>query len=239
MGYESIKTLSLSLSTRYLANFFLLSGREAVTWRVIRNIKFASGDDVRATGTARFFSPSRLTPLHSPTVVERNGANRTTVLEATEQWIETFSVTGKSAFTRTSWRKRSSNARCYRDQTRSLAFLMDVYGCGLPCSREPDPSKIVAVSYSLFSFSFYIRAAPLSFDDTPFDSRYNVSMYHRAKTHASRFIYLFFSLFLETFDSTFPPLKWTKEMSRASIPLLSETERERDAYLVSLSINEV
>lgn len=177
-----------------------------MTWRVIRNIKFASGDGVRATGTARFFSPSRLTPLHSPTVVERNGANRTTVLEATEQWIETFSVTGKSAFTRTSWRKRSSNARCYRDQTRSLAFLMDVYGCGLPCSREPDPSKIVAVSYSLFSFSFYIRAAPLSFDDTPFDSRYNVSMYHRAKTHASRFIYLFFFLsFWKHSIPLFPP----------------------------------
>lgn len=163
-----------------------------MTWRVIRNIKFASGDGVRATGTARFFATNS-SPFSS--VVERNGANRTTVLEATEQWIETFSVTGKSAFTRTSWRKRSSNARCYRDQTRSLAFLMDVYGCGLPCSREPDPSKIVAVSYSLFSFSFYIRAAPLSFDDTPFDSRYNVSMY-RAKTHALQFIYSFlFSLF--------------------------------------------
>lgn len=115
---------------------------------------------------------------------------------------------------------------------------MDVYGCGLPCSREPDPSKIVAVSYSLFSFSFYIRAAPLSFDDTPFDSRYNVSMYHRAKTHASRFIYSFlFSLFGNIrFHFSSPKMN---EMSRASIPLLSETERERDAYLVSLSINEV
>lgn len=202
-----------------------------MTWRVIRNIKFASGDGVRATGTARFFSPSRLTPLHSPTVVERNGANRTTVLEATEQWIETFSVTGKSAFTRTSWRKRSSNARCYRDQTRSLAFLMDVYGCGLPCSREPDPSKIVAVSYSLFSFSFYIRAAPLSFDDTPFDSRYNVSMYHRAKTHASRFIYLFFFSLFGNIRFHFSPPKMNEgNVSRVNSSSLRDRERERRLF---------
>lgn len=109
---------------------------------------------------------------------------------------------------------------------------MDVYGCGLPCSREPDPSKIVAVSYSLFSFSFYIRAAPLSFDDTPFDSRYNVSMYHRAKTHASRFIYLFFflSFWKHSIPLFLPPKMNEGNVSRVNSSSLRDRERERRLF---------
>lgn len=113
---------------------------------------------------------------------------------------------------------------------------MDVYGCGLPCSREPDRSKIVAVSYSLFSFSFYSRATAallrrLSFDNTCFNLRYNVSLYHRSKSF-SFIIYLFFffleifRFFLEIFDSIFIPPPLNKKEDRLSIPLLLEREGE-------------
>lgn len=107
---------------------------------------------------------------------------------------------------------------------------MDVYGCGLPCSRESDPSKIVAVSYSLFSFSFYIRAAPLSFDDTPFDSRYNVSMYHRAKTRFAIYLSFLFSLFGNIRFHFSPPKMNEGNVSRVNSSSLRDRERERRLF---------
>lgn len=103
----------------------------------------------------------------------------------------------------------------------SFAFLTDVYGCGLPCSREPDPSKIVAVSYSSFSFSFC--TSPLTI---------RVSIW-RVTSLSPRFSYVIYLSFF-FWKYSFIPLP-NKIKNFVSILLLLEREREREAGLFSQS----
>lgn len=68
------------------------------------------------------------------------------VLVSAEQWMETFSAAGKSAFACTSWRKR--NGGRYRDANEILALLRCLR-MRFVVLRGVRWSEIVAVCYSL------------------------------------------------------------------------------------------